>query len=55
MTVKEKDNGNILFDHNVQIDITIYNSLKNQIMNWSEDYAHVNVNSAGPPPLTQSI
>ncbi len=32
------DNDNILFDHNVQIKITIFNSLENQIMNWSGDY-----------------
>ncbi len=31
------DNGNILFDHNVQIKITIFNSLENQIINWSGD------------------
>ncbi len=27
------DNNNILFDHNLQIEITIYNSLDNQIIN----------------------
>ncbi len=32
------DNDNILFDHNVQIEITIYNCLENQIINWSGDY-----------------
>ncbi len=32
------DNDNILFDHNVQIEITIFNSLENQIINWSGDY-----------------
>ncbi len=26
------DNDNILFDHNLQIEITIYNSLENQII-----------------------
>ncbi len=26
------DNDNILFDHNLQIEITIYNSLENQIV-----------------------
>ncbi len=30
-------NDNILFDHNVQIKIKIYNSLENLIMNWSGD------------------
>ncbi len=32
------DNDNILVDHNVQIEITIFNSLENQIINWSGDY-----------------
>ncbi len=32
------DNDNMLFDHNVQIEITINNSSENQIINWSEDY-----------------
>ncbi len=32
------DNDNILFDHNVQIEITIFNSLENQIINLSGDY-----------------
>ncbi len=32
------DNDNILFDHNVQIEITIFNSLENQIINWSGYY-----------------
>ncbi len=32
------DNDNILFDQNVQIEIIIYNSLENQIINWSGDY-----------------
>ncbi len=27
------DNDNILFDHNLQIEITIYNNLENQIIN----------------------
>ncbi len=31
------DNDNILFDHNVQIEIKIYNSLENQIINLSGD------------------
>ncbi len=31
------DNDNILFDHNVQIEITIFNSLENQSINWSGD------------------
>ncbi len=30
---KADDNDNILFDHNVQIEITIFNSLENQIKN----------------------
>ncbi len=34
----DKDKDDILFDHNVQIEITIFNSLENQIINWSEDY-----------------
>ncbi len=29
----DNDNDNILFDHNLQIEITIYNSLENQIIN----------------------
>ncbi len=32
------DNDNILFDHNVQIEITIFKSLENQIINLSGDY-----------------
>ncbi len=35
------DNDNIVFGHNVQIEIIIYNSLENQIINWSEDYNKV--------------
>ncbi len=34
----DNDNDNILFDDNLQIEITIYNSLENQIINtlvWS--------------------
>ncbi len=31
------DNDDILFDHNLQIEI-IYNGLENQIINWSGDY-----------------
>ncbi len=34
----DNDNDNILFDHNVQIQITIFNSLENQIIDWSGDY-----------------
>ncbi len=34
----DNDNDNILFEHNVQIEITIFNSLENQIINWSGDY-----------------
>ncbi len=34
----ENDNNNILFDHNIQIEIIMYNSLENQIINWSGDY-----------------
>ncbi len=34
----DNDNDNILFDHNVQIEITIFNTLENQIINWSGDY-----------------
>ncbi len=34
----DNDNDNIVFDHNVQIEITIFNSLENQIINWSGDY-----------------
>ncbi len=29
----DNDNDNILFDHNLQIEITIYSSLENQIIN----------------------
>ncbi len=32
------DNDNILFNHNIQIEIIIYNSLENQIIDWSGDY-----------------
>ncbi len=32
------DNDNILFDHNIQIEIIMYNSLENQIIDWSGDY-----------------
>ncbi len=32
------DNDNILFDHNIEIEIIMYNSLKNQIIEWSGDY-----------------
>ncbi len=31
--INDNDNDNILFDHNLQIEITIYNSLENQIIN----------------------
>ncbi len=34
----DNDNDNILFDYNVQIEITIFNSLENQIINWFGDY-----------------
>ncbi len=34
----DNDNDNILFDHNIQIEITMYNSLENQIIDWSGDY-----------------
>ncbi len=33
----DNDNDNILFDHNIQIEIIMYNSLENQIINWSGD------------------
>ncbi len=29
----DNDNDNFLFDHNLQIEITLYNSLENQIIN----------------------
>ncbi len=32
------NDNDILFDHNVQIEITIFNSLENQIIIWSGDY-----------------
>ncbi len=32
------DNDNILFDHSIQSEIIMYNSLENQIINWSGDY-----------------
>ncbi len=35
------DNDNVLFDHNVQIEITIFNSLENQIINHSSQTWHV--------------
>ncbi len=38
ITNNNNDNDKILFDHNVQIEITIFNSLENQIINWSGDY-----------------
>ncbi len=31
--IENNDNDNILFNHNLQIEITIYNSLENQIIN----------------------
>ncbi len=31
-------NGNILLDHNIQIEIIMYNSLENQIIDVSGDY-----------------
>ncbi len=34
----DNDNDNNLFDHNIQIEIIMYNSLENQIINWSGDY-----------------
>ncbi len=34
----DNDNDNILFDHNIQIEIIMYNSLENQIINSSGDY-----------------
>ncbi len=34
----DNDNNAILFDKNVQIEITMYNSLSNQIINLSGDY-----------------
>ncbi len=36
--LNDNDNDNILFDHNIQIEIIMYNSLENQIINWSGDY-----------------
>ncbi len=36
--VNDNDNDNILFDHNIQIEIIMYNSLENQIIDWSGDY-----------------
>ncbi len=35
---RDNDNDNILFDDNIQIEIIMYNSLENQIINWSGDY-----------------
>ncbi len=37
-TGHDNDNDNILFDHNIQIEIIMYNSFENQIINWSGDY-----------------
>ncbi len=34
----DNDYDNILFDHNIQIEIIMYNSLENQIIDWSGDY-----------------
>ncbi len=34
----DNDNDNILSDHNVKIEITIFNSLENQIINGSGEY-----------------
>ncbi len=34
----DNDNDNILFDHNIEIEIIMYNSLENQIIDWSGDY-----------------
>ncbi len=34
----DNDNDNILFHHNIQIEIIMYNSLENQIIDWSGDY-----------------
>ncbi len=34
----DNDNDNILFDHNLQIEITIFNSLEKPIINWAGDY-----------------
>ncbi len=36
--VNENDNDNILFDHNIQIKIIMYNSFENQIIDSSGDY-----------------
>ncbi len=33
----DNDNDNILSDHNVQIEFTMFNSLENQVINWSGD------------------
>ncbi len=38
MEYDNDDNDNILFDHNIQIEIMMYNSLENQIVDWSGDY-----------------
>ncbi len=38
LPVHDYDNDNILFDHNIQIEIIMYNSLENQIIDWSGDY-----------------
>ncbi len=38
MTMTMNDNENTLFDHNIQIEITIYKQFNNQIINWSGDY-----------------
>ncbi len=34
----DNDNNNVLFDHNIEIEIIIYNNLENQITDWSGDY-----------------
>ncbi len=38
LNTNDKDNDNILFDYNVLIEITIFNSLENKIKNWSGHY-----------------
>ncbi len=36
-TNDSEDDDNILFDHNKHIEIIMYNSFENQIINWSRD------------------
>ncbi len=52
MNDNDNDNDNILFDHNLLIEITSYNSLENQIINkfvWRLLLRQNNLSLAYPP------